>query len=212
MIGRLKTFIFFLAITSSLSAFMQAEKGIDCPFQEALIEFKAGYFNFFDSKLRKIYNRGGFDAQISLSYPLGGGQDCPLSFSAYGAIEYYRKSGQSLDAHQKTSIWSIPVNLGLKTFLNLHTCLDAYFTLGPRYFFIKQHNHSSYVNKNRSRNGIGFFANTGFIYRLSHRIWLDTFAEYSYGKIRFKANRASTYSRRVQVSGYTIGLGLGVGF
>ncbi len=189
--------LILLAITSS---------GLAQP----LVEAKAGYFFFTDSKLRKVYDRGGLDLQLSASYPIWD-LTCNWTLNAYGAVEYFHRTGKSLNAHQKTSIWSLPVNLGLKPIYTVNEELQYYFAIGPRYFYIHQHNTSPFVPKNRSRNGLGLFLNSGFNYFFCNQFLLDLFAEYSYAKVHFHST-SHTYTRSTQVGGLTFGGALGYEF
>lgn len=178
---------------------------------QPLVEIKAGYFFFSNSKMRKVYDKGGLDVQLSANYPLWCLTD-KWTLNAYGAIEYFHRSGQSLHAHEKTSIWSVPVNVGLKPVYAINCDLQYYFAIGPRYFFLHQHNHSSFVPKHRSRNGLGFFINTGFNYLLCDQWTLDIFGEYSYAKMHFHGANPNVYTRNIQVGGFTFGGGLGYEF
>lgn len=175
------------------------------------IECKAGYFNFSNSKMRKIYNRGGLDLQLCASYPL-----CPLTpewtLDAYGALEYFQRTGKSLHAHQKTSFWSIPVNVGLKPVYAINATMNYYCAFGPRYIYVHQHNRSTYIFKNRSKNSLGFFLNTGIHYIPCDRLIIDSFVEYSYAKIRFHSGQSSVYTHTTQIGGFTLGGGIGYTF
>ncbi len=190
-------FLPLLAIFSTLSAV-----------QEPFVEFKTGYFFFSDSKMRKIYDRGGLDLQLSGSYPICD-LSCNWSLNAYGAVEYFHRFGKSLNGHQKTSIWSVPVNIGLKSIYAINSEMQYYLAFGPRYFYIHQHNCSEYVPEQRSRNGIGAFANTGIHYLLCDQWGLDLFGEYSYATIHFHRGKTNSYSSKIQVGGFTFGGGLG---
>jgi hypothetical protein len=200
---------FLLAVSPMLSATQTS--AIFCYFFQPLVEIKTGYFFFSNSTMRTIYNRGGLDLQLCASYPL-------LNLTprwivnAYGAIEYFHRSGKSLNEDAKTSLWLIPINIGLKPTYAINANLYYYFAIGPRYFYIHQHNHSSYVYKNKSRNGLGFFVNTGFNYAFSNHFVVDIFGEYSYAKTRFHSGRSDVYTRNIQIGGFTLGGGLGYGF
>ena len=205
-------FLSLLAISSTISATQEScSETASCCFSQPLFEFKTGYFTFSNSKMRKIYDRGGLDIQLCASYPL-----CNLAsrwtLNAYGALEYFQRSGKSINGNQKTSIWSIPVNIGLKQVYAINARLQYYFAIGPRYFYIHQHNRSPFVYRNRSRNGIGFFVNTGFNYVFCDHFVLDIFGEYSYGKVHFHGGRSRVYTRNIQTGGFTFGGGLGYEF
>lgn len=176
--------------------------------QETLFEVKLGYFDFSDSKMRDIYDKGGLDIQFCASYPLWNLTNC-WTLNAYGAIEYFHRSGKSLNGDQATSLWSVPVNIGLKPVYTINENLQCYFAIGPRYFYIHQHNNSSYVDRNKSRIGLGLFVNTGFNYSLCERLVLDIFAEYSYARMHFNSGKSHVYTKNIQVGGLTVGGGLG---
>jgi hypothetical protein len=167
-------------------------------FSQPLFEVKTGYFFFSNSKMRKLYDRGGLDIQLCTSYPLWNPTHRWI-VNAYGAVEYFCRSGKSINGHQKTALWSVPVNIGLKPAYAINASTQYYFAIGPRYFYIHQHNCSSYVYKNKSRNGLGFFVNTGFNYVPRTHFVIDIFGEYS-------------YTRNVQIGGFTFGGGLGYEF
>ena len=84
-----------------------------CCYSQPLVEVKTGYFFFTNSKMRKVYDRGGLDVQLCASYPLWN-LNCRWTLNAYGAVEYFHRSGKSINEHQKTSLWSVPVNIGFK--------------------------------------------------------------------------------------------------
>lgn len=175
------------------------------------LELKTGYFFFSDSKMRTVYNRGGWDVQLSDSYSL-----CQLThystLDAYGAIEYFQKSGKSIHGHERTSIWAVPINFGFKFNYMINENVQSYFGTGPRLVYIHQHNHSPYVNKSKSGSCLGFFANTGLYYTFCNCFLIDIFGEYSYAKIRFPSNKCNFYSNRRQVGGATFGGGIGYNF
>jgi hypothetical protein len=173
---------------------------------QPVLEVKGGYFFFSDAKMRKIYNKGGLDLQISGSYPIW------RWLQIYGSVEYLERHGRSLHGHQKTSIWEIPVSLGLKPVITICPKVQYYFTLGPRYFFVHQHNDSSYVNRNIGRSGIGGFVNTGFAFFPLHHLLVDVFGEYSYERVHVHSSKTNVYGRNIQVGGFSFGVGLGYAF
>lgn len=176
-----------------------------------LVEVKTGYFNFSNSTMRKVYDKGGLDLQLCASRLLWKPRN-RWTINAYGAVEFFQRSGKSLNEDQNTSIWAIPVNLGLKPVYAINAYLQYYFAIGPRYFYVHQHNSSSYVYQNKSRNGIGFFVNTGFNYALSNHLIIDIFGEYSYSKVHFHSGKPGVYTKNRQIGGYTFGGGLGYQF
>lgn len=177
-----------------------------CCYPGPIIEAKVGYFFFTDSKMRKIYDQGGVDVQLTGTYPIW------KNLQFYGSVEYLRKSGRSLNDHQRTSIWQVPVNIGLRSVYTFCEQIQSYITLGPRYFYIHQHNDSSFVPKNKARSGVGMFVNTGLNYVFCNGFLLDLFGEYSYARIDFHNSKNNVHGRRIQVGGFTFGMGLGYAF
>lgn len=170
------------------------------------LEIKPGYFFFSNHTLRKIYH-GGFEIQGSASYLL-----CEM-LALYGSVGYLQVKGKSLHGCQKTSISQVPIDLGLRVISELCEYLDGYLTIGPRYFHFHQHNDSSYVNRNISRNGLGFFINGGCNFITYDYFSLGIFGEYAFEQKSFKCSSPNIYGRKnVQIGGFTFGASLGLEF
>lgn len=186
-----------------------------CPkLRQGQIEFKGGYFIFQNSKLKRIYNSGAWDIQLSGSYPLSRCFDqCSLwkRFDLYGSVEYLHADGKSLTEHERTTFRAYPISLGLKAYLPLRCGLRFYSTLGPRYVFVNQKNHSDIVPNAKGSN-IGGFINVGVTYSSCNKIFLDAFTEYSYVKVHFKPHHGNVVGRTIQVGGFCFGLGAGYYF
>lgn len=194
--------IILIALTTLLSTLIYAET--------SLLEVKAGYFSFIDSKMRKVYKSGGVDIQVSGTFPVC---DC---WSIYGSVEGFEKSGNSLCGNQKTRLFALPISLGLRlTFPLWCFCegatLNGYGTIGPRYYLAHVHNNSSYVPRKMNANGFGGFANVGFLYNVCN-FTFDLFAEYSYAPLRFYKARCGAYSETAQFGGIAFGAGVGYNF
>ncbi len=172
----------------------------------SLLEFKAGYFFFGDSKMRKIYNQGGLDLQLCGSVPVW------RWLQVYASVEYLEKHGRSLKGHEKTRIWEIPLSLGLEAVAKFCNSFQYYFTIGPRYFFVHQHTRSHFVDKSLSENGLGGFVNTGFRYFSSKHFFFDVFGEYSYCRLHFHPHKKHVQGESAQVGGFTFGGGVGYAF
>lgn len=171
------------------------------------VELKTGYFFFVADEMRNVYDHAGFDVQLAGSYPV-------YDFlSVYGSVEYVRKSGSSSEG-DKTSIWLVPLSLGLQySFLiNKDKTARYYITLGPRYFFAGAHNHSSFFPKHMHANGLGAFIGTGFLWSFYNRLTFDFFGEYSYVRLAFHSSHTGTKGHTVQAGGLTFGVGFGYKF
>jgi hypothetical protein len=171
-----------------------------------LLEVKSGYFFFSDAKMRKIYNQGGIDVQIS------GAVAVWEWLEIYGSIEYLTRHGKSSNFSQKTSIWEMPISLGLKPVFPICATVQYYFSIGPRYCFVHQHNHSSFVDKNISHNGVGGFVNTGFHFLPYQHLLIDIFGEYSFIQVRCHPSKTNVQGRSMQIGGFAFGAGIGYVF
>ncbi len=202
-----------LSCTTLLFGVLMAEEPVPKDLNIApTLEAKAGYFFFVDSTMRDVYNEGGLDLQISGSYPIKKWSP-RFALDVYGSVEYLERTGSSLNAGQSTSIWEIPVNVGLRPVIAITNEVQYYFAVGPRYFYIHQHNSSKYVPENNHRNGIGLFVNTGFNFIFWRHLLVDVFGEYSYAQTKFHSSSSPlSYTKTTQVGGFTFGGGLGYSF
>lgn len=172
----------------------------------AWLEIKPGYFFFTDHTLRDIYH-GGFEIQGSGTYPL-----CEM-LALYGSLGYLHVDGRSLNECQKTSISQIPFDLGLRGIVNVCECAKGYLSIGPRFFHFHQHNDSQYVNRNISRNGVGFFINSGCNFMRNDCFLLGVFGEYAFEQKSFCSSLPNVYGTQdLQVGGFTFGGSLGFVF
>jgi hypothetical protein len=170
------------------------------------VEAKVGYFFFSDPKMRKIFNEGGIDVQLSRSYTVW------EQLQIYAGVEFLQRRGQSLASHKKTAVWEIPLSLGVKPVIPIGSIAQAYFTIGPKYFFARENNHYSGVDRIVNNNGLGGFVNVGFnFFPLKHML-IDLFAEYSYKRMEFHAAKEHVYARTIQIGGFCFGVGFGYAF
>ncbi len=167
------------------------------------VEMKAGYFFFASQKLRDVYGSGGFEIQASGSYPI------KRELHIYGSVGFLEAWGNSTHFDQGTTLWEIPVDVGLKPILRITSYADWYIAVGPRYFYVHQSNHSSFVDQTVSKNGIGLFANTGFHFFPIDHLLVDLFGEYSYQPVDISSSKSGAHGRDTQVGGFYFGAGLG---
>ena len=156
--------------------------------------------------MRKVYNKGGMDFQVSASVPVW------KWLQVYGSVEYLEKHGKSLSLGENASIWEIPVSVGLKPVLKIHSMLQGYVAIGPQYFYLHAHNQSSYVDRNITHNGIGGFANMGFNFFPCDHLSIDLFGEYSYRHMNAHSSKKYVYGESAQVGGLSFGGGIGYVF
>jgi len=211
-----KPFFFALAILLGLpntqSSCSELDQTMHPPyFSQQLLEIKMGYLFFSNSPMRRVYDKGGLDVQLCGAYPIWQITN-RWSLNAYSAIEYCYLSGQSISNHQKTFLWSVPFSLGLKAAYAILPDIQYYATIGPRYFYIHQHNNSPYVDKNQSSNELGFFINTGFNCLVSDHFIIDIFGEYSCAKAHIESKKSDVYPTNAQIGAFIVGGGLGYKF
>lgn len=170
-----------------------------------LLETKASYFFFAGSNISKVYQDGGFQVQLSGAYPIRRG------LQAYSSLGFSEAWGRSESFLQKTTLWQLSVDLGLKPVITIASFAQYYFAAGPRYFYVHQHNRSSYVHHIVVKNGAGFFVNTGFNFFPIPHLAIDLFGEYAYEPARFSSSN-NIYGRNVQLSLLSFGVGIGYAF
>lgn len=171
------------------------------------IEAKAGYFFFTESKMRKVYDQGGLDLQISGSYPVW------KWLQIYASMEFIERHGRSLNAHRKVRLWEYPFTLGLKGVVDVSHHVRYYLTLGPRFFYVHVHNNSPYFARKMNHSTVGGFLGTGFQFKPTRHFFIDIFGEYSYARMHFHGQfHKPTYKEGAQVGGFTFGGGLGYAF
>ncbi len=178
---------------------------------EPILEVKGGYFMFTNEKMRKVYG-GGYDLQLSGTAPIWNW------VQLYVSAEYLQASGHSLGFNQRTSLWQLPINVGLRGSVKLSSQILYYATLGPRYFFLHAENHSHFVESTICHHGIGGFANTGFTFRPCNpnyslgNVFIDIYAEYSYEHMHRNPSKEDVFGNSVQVGGFSFGGGVGYAF
>lgn len=175
-------------------------------FCHSLAEVKTGYFFFTDSEMRRVYNQGGVDVQLCGTQPI---YQC---IELYGSIEYLRRWGHSEGCHERTSIWALPVSIGLRSTLPIRNLAEIYAGIGPRYFFVHGNNDSCFVPRKIDASGCGGFINTGVLFNLCYGFKLDLFVDASYKQLHFSSSKACTTGHTAQVGGVTVGGGLGTCF
>ncbi len=171
-----------------------------------MLEIKPGYFFFSNHTLRKIYH-GAFEIQVSGSYPL------QHWLALYTSLGYLHAKGISLQGNLKTSMWQVPLDLGLRATAHFNECIKGYFSIGPRYFHFHQHNDSSHVPQNIGKDGAGFFINSG-LHVIAHDYFiLGIFGEYGYEHKSFISTTPNVYGKpHFPIGGFTFGVSLGIGF
>ncbi len=171
-----------------------------------LIEGKFSYFRPDADVLRKIFPGWMPSYSIEVSNPIW------KTIHIWGSVGYISKHGHSLGDHQSTSMRIIPIPLGLEYLSEFSDWIKLYAGLGPRYFFVHVTNHSHFVHRTNSGNGLGgAFRGGGLIYFNKHLV-LDLFVDYSLKKMDFSGSSKTIKRHDLDLSGVSLGAGLGYQF
>ena len=186
-----------------LSSLVQAEKS------SPRLELKPSYFFYANSTMRHIYKHGGFEIQGSGSYPIW------EWINGYTSLGFVQTHGKSLGLQEPTTLWRILFDVGAKAIGQCTEKTDCFLAIGPRYFYLHQHNTSQYVPQSVHLDNVGLFLNFGFNHLVSEHCELGLFGEYSYEKAIYIPNLPNVYSNgngTVQVGGVAYGASLGYAF
>jgi hypothetical protein len=131
----------------------------------------------------------------------------PISF--FGQVNYLFSHGCSEGGNQPTHIQLVPITFGLKWIQNIHNNVELYMGIAPRYYFMAIDNNSSYVPNHQNNNGCGAYITAGSFFYPIKNCMINLFLDYSY--MKFKAPCSTSYyeSFSTNVSGFSLGGGIG---
>lgn len=168
------------------------------------IEAKAGIFIPSDKKIKRISHSSMPLFEVEGKYCLGG------CWNGWAGIGYIFDDGRSLGCHDKTTFNMIPISLGLERRFCISKCIIGSIGVGGVWSFYNNHDHSCFVHKNVSNNGVGAIFKGNLQYRLCDRIYLSIFAEYLLQRFSFRKtyHEHFTYRHDVDLSGTKLGIGI----
>ena len=172
--------------------------------EDFLLEARAAYFYPTASSFRSIYGNGAGLYSIEASYRACGN----LYPWASAGILY--KSGRTVAERTKTSVTIVPLALGLK-YAFCWNCIHPYLGLGILVPYLRTNDDSSFVVRIRNKWGVGAIVKSGIIYDMANCFFADLFLDYSWTRIGF-SNTDKTTGRTADISGLSVGLGLGFRF
>ena len=171
------------------------------------LELKSSYFFFAQDPLNKVYNHGGFEESLSGSFPLW------RWLNAYASVGIAHVSGKSLNNCQKTSLFLVPLDLGLKVVFPLHKKLDFYLTVGGQYSYLQQHNDSSFVDKHLHQHCGGFFINGGWNIFATRHLLIGFFGEFAGAKTSIKSHKPNVFGNHdLRIDNGAVGVSIGYAF
>lgn len=168
-----------------------------------LLEAKAAYFFFTDSRIRDIFSTGTGIYGLEVSYQAWNW------LYGWASGSFLTKEGHSTAAHHRTHVTLVPLALGLK-FVHSFNCFDFYAGLGALYSYFHTKDHSPYVIPSTSKWGWGGTAKVGLLFYPYKCLFIDIFSDYSYMKFDVhKHSERTIYSHDPNFSGVSIGGGIG---
>ncbi len=179
------------------------------PEKKWYFEFKPGYFLFTDKDMQKFYDNGGF------TFRFEGGCKVWGPMIVWFDAGYFQKSGKAIGGDHDLDIKLATITLGLKGIYYFNSYAAFYAGAGPRLFMMMMKNDSPYVRGEDNEIGIGGGFDAGFWFfpiPQWKNFFLDLFADYSWKKLKVEADEISSYDFDVDVSGLSVGLGLGIKF
>lgn len=168
-------------------------------------EIKVGYFIPTNELFRKIYGGGGI-YNLELSTPVW---DC---VEAWAGVGYFTQTGHSIGLGDPTHITIVPITLGLKYYFPLTNFFDGYVGIGAQANYLHMHDQSPFVIEHISKWGIGGIAKAGVICYLENCFFLDFFVDYSFCRIPFHRTDNIVIRNTGDISGFSVGTGLGYDF
>ena len=174
------------------------------PYME--VEFKVGYFRPTSSVLRDIYSGGAiyaFEYDVTVWKGL----------TVFTEGDYFVKHGRSIGESNKTKLQIGGYSFGLQYDFSIVSWLDFYVGLGPKFFFFRSTDHNPNVRKYTSKNDVGVIGKAGFYWLIPKNFYIDTFVEYSYCRMHFKAEKNKpVIPFNLDVGGLSAGGGVGYRF
>ncbi len=176
---------------------------------------KPGYYYFSDKSMRKFFDDGGFTIRGEAGCKFWG----PLIVWVDGG--YFQKSGKALRSSDDfggsddIDLRLATITLGLKYIYSYCSCVSFYLGAGPRLFMMMMENDSPHVRGVDNSIGVGGGFDAGlWLFPVPQwpNLFFDLFADYSWKKLDTEADEISSFDYDTDVSGITMGLGIGVRF
>ncbi len=199
---RIYSFLFlFLLCFFNLNAFEKTKIENDC-----IVDLQFSYFCPLSENFRVIYGSGGINYNLSLSIPI------VKYLYLWESFDYFSKSGSSIHGKQRTEITLIPLTLGLK-FMSSVGKYRWYVAGGGKYYFLTNRNHSSYVDENIKKRGLGGAVELGGSRVFAECLQLNLFFNYSFKHFKKNSTKiTNVFTTGSEVGGIYVGGGLGYYF
>lgn len=206
-----KSLLLFLIATTSILA--ETDTANSCTKQVTedsrhwFVDANVGYFYPFSHTLRQVI-AGSVDYQLQLTYKWS------KHWGAFVGGDFFYNTGHSTGTHEKTSLWILPISVGVKAFGTLWAKQDftqvvqGYVLLAPRWYYIHSSNDSSTVDRHTNGQGFGGVGGLGLSY-LFHQFTVNAFTNFSFGNLHAHSNKHNVKAPNTQIGGMVIGAGIG---
>jgi len=173
----------------------------------ASIEARTSYYYPTNQLFRDIYGEGTLSG-IELTFKT----IKPVYLFASGNIFYARgNSINPLAPGNRTTIWLVPLELGLMAKFPVHRLVEVYFGSAIVPFYVHTKNDSPFVIRKRDKWDVGGSFKTGVRIHPVQLFFLDVFLNYYLMEAKFN-NTSLTIGRRASFSGLSAGGGIGFSF
>ena len=191
------------------------------------MEVRGAYYYLPGKAVKKIYSDEWLDYQVEIAKRVH-----PF-VEVWGGVSWASKHGHMHERagyynyrfKNSTSMTIVPLNIGLKAIYPILPYVDVYAGLGACYSFLRIKNFckenyayhglsDSPFKKAIYKNQFGGVFKLGLQYAMSMSTYLDFFADYytQNFEISHRKDRRDVFKRKVDCSGFKLGIGFGVYF
>ena len=173
------------------------------------IEGNIGYFHPFSKSLRRVIS-GGVNYQLLTTYKWN------QNFGLFLGADYFHKNGRSTGSHSGTSLNIVPITIGIKGSIDIcnfcdESGLQAYFLLGPRWYYVNSKNSPNYMPRHNYAHGFGGMGGVGIAY-LYRNFLFNLVVNFSFGNVSTHTSKKHIHTPNTQVGGIFAGGGIGYSF
>jgi len=182
------------------------------------MDLRIAYFHPSSKEVSKIFSHGWIDYEVEAARRIH------EKIEFWAGVDWTHKKGhlhkKPYGYHNSALISIVPLSLGFKIVLPVTCNLEAYLGAGASYSFIKIRNHSDFYalelgsrpyKKFAYKETFGGIGKLGLIYTYGKCTYFDFFADY-YSVPAVKFSERQFQKRKLDLSGYKLGFGLGVFF
>lgn len=149
--------------------------------------------------------------KLHKEYAIEVSQNLAEPIELWARLGYSQEKGYSLGLEESTTLTLIPLSAGVSWSFKAGERFEPYVGVGLSYSQLKFHDDSAYVKPSLTDWGLGAVLKIGSRYRLDERYFVSGFIGYDYQKFKFEGDDGVT-CYRVNVSGFSMGFGLGIYF